>query len=151
MNEETRLNVNYDQDEESIINKVRLIGFSKNIKFYSALETIFDIYASIFFNWWYLVLSLMSISGYYGALKYKNKFISVYLVSECIKLFFKFLIPFSANDFYLITISLIMSMLNIIYIRTVYIFRKELKNCNREELDSLRSGWSPRHVSFVFV
>ena len=30
-------------------------------------------------------------------------------------------------------------------------FRKELKNCNREELDSLRSGWSPRHVSFVFV
>ena len=53
MNEETRLNVNYDQDEQSIINKVRLIGFSKNIKFYSALETIFDIYVAIFFNWWY--------------------------------------------------------------------------------------------------
>ena len=35
MNEETRLNVNYDQDEESIINKVRILGFSKNIKFYS--------------------------------------------------------------------------------------------------------------------
>ena len=95
MNEETRLNVNYDQDEESIINKVRILGFSKNIKFYSAVETIFDIYAAIFFNWWYLVLSLMSVSGYYGALKYKNKFISVYLVSECIKLFFKF--PFFCN------------------------------------------------------
>ena len=31
------------------------------------------------------------------------------------------------------------------------LFRKELKNCNSEELDSLRSGWTPRHIRFVFV
>ena len=93
----------------------------------------------------------MSISGYYGALKYKNKLISVYLVSECLKLFFKFLIPFTSNDLYLVFISIFMGLLNIIYIRTVYIFRKELQNCNQEELDSLISGWTPRHVSFVFV
>jgi hypothetical protein len=151
MNEETRLTVDYDQDEESILNKVRLIGFSKNIRFYSAIETIFDIYTAIVFNWGYFFLSLMSLSGYYGSLNYKNKFLSVYLFSEFIKLIFKFLIPFTSNDFYLIGISIVMSLLNIIYIRTIYIFRKELKNCNSEELDSLRSGWTPRHIRFVFV
>ena len=74
-----------------------------------------------------------------------------FLFSEFIKLIFKFLIPFTSNDFYLIGISIVMSLLNIIYIRTIYIFRKELKNCNSEELDSLRSGWTPRHIRFVFV
>ena len=118
----------------------RVWGNEYSIKFYS-IVTIFQIYTYLRYK--KFIYGNINISFCH--------FISVYLISECIKLFFKFIIPFSVNDFYLITISIIMSLLNIIYIRTVYIFRKELKNCSREELDSLREGWSPRHVKFVFV
>ena len=61
----------------SAINKLRVLGFAKNIKLYAFIDTLFDLYITVFVFWPFIFLAGLSFCGLYGANKFNNKFIYV--------------------------------------------------------------------------
>ena len=50
-----------------VLHSIRLLGFAKNVKFYSVLEAVFDFYIGIFMFWPLMFLGGLSLCGFYGS------------------------------------------------------------------------------------
>tara|TARA_B100000925_G_scaffold284021_1_gene258518 strand:- start:2919 stop:3371 length:453 start_codon:yes stop_codon:yes gene_type:complete len=144
------IDIENDETNIEVFNRIRLLGFAKNVKFYSVLEAVFDFYIGIFMFWPFMFLGALSLCGFYGSKRYDAKLIYAYYVGDIIKLVFKLILVLYTQYIGTLIITWIMCFLSLIYIITIKRFYDELKNASLDELIQLRSGWQPRIVHFVF-
>ena len=150
MEEQLPLYNENNDDNDDIIFRIKLVGFSKNIKFYSIIDMIYILYISIFVNWLLLFSMITPICGYLGAKKFNHKIILIYLVLSILDLISKFILLVNEQNVFNIIISLFMFLISVIYINTIKRFYFSLKNCKEKDLEQLKLGWTPRYIKFVF-
>jgi len=68
-------------ERNTFMNRLRILGFSKSVKLWAAIEFTYDVYLTIALFWWYLFFSLFSLGGWYGAKNLEKKI--------CVNVFFK--------------------------------------------------------------
>jgi len=146
INDEYGINEN---EKDQFINRVKLLGFAKSIKLWAGIEFIYDIYLTFSLSWVYIFFSFFSFGGWYGAKKLDKSFIFGYFASDIAKLFAKFILVFYTNDIVTIVITSILTIMNIVYLITIYKFYKTIKNTDDDDLNAIREGWSPRVVQFL--
>ena len=139
-----------DGEKQIFMNRLRILGFAKNIKFWTFLELIYNCFIGFFFFWPYIFFSVISGIGYIVSKNFNKKQISLYLILEVVKLicqiFILIFIDSTANK----VISSIMLILGIVYINTILRFYRNLCAISERDLQTLRNGWSPRIVYFVY-
>lgn len=134
----------------STVNKVKILGFAKNIKFYAFIDTLFDLYITIFVFWPFIFLVFLSICGVYGANKFDSRYIYAYLIGDFIKLICKVFIAIYSPTIPTLIISWIICFISLLYINTIFRFYKQLTYTSIEDIGDLQAGWEPRRVRFVF-
>ncbi len=150
MEEQLPLYNENNDDNNDIIYRIKLVGFSKNIKFYSIVDMFYILYISFFKKWFYIFTIITPIIGYFGAIKYNNKIILLYLILSSIDLILKLYFLMNESSVFNILISSIMLIISIIYINTIKRFYFSLKDCKDKDLEQLKLGWKPRYIKFVF-
>lgn len=150
MNRAEYVDIESEGGNTEVLHRVRLLGFSKNVKFYAILEAIFDFYIGIFIYWPFMFLGGLSVCGYYGAKNFNKKLVFAYYIGDIIKLVFKLLIAIYSPYFGTLVIAWIMCFISLIYIITIRRFYDELVNSRNEDLVQLKAGWQPRIIHFVF-
>lgn len=150
MEEQLPLYNENNDDNDDIIHRIKLVGFSKNIKFYSIIDIIYITYISIFVNWLLLFSMITPIFGYLGAKKFNHRIILTYLVLSILDLISKFILLVNEQNVFNIIISVFMLLISVVYINTIKRFYFSLKNCKEKDLEQLKLGWKPRYIKFVF-
>lgn len=144
------IDIDSEAGDIEVLFRIRLLGFSKNIKFYSILEAFFDFYVGMFVFWPFLFLGTLSLCGYYGAKNFDKKLLYAYYVGDIIKLGFKMILAFYAPYITTLLLTWFMCFLSMVYIITIKRFYDELLSADFDDLIQLRAGWQPRIVHFVF-
>ena len=150
MEEQLPLYNENNDDDDDIIHRIKLVGFSKNIKFYSIIDMIYITYISIFVNWLLLFSMITPIFGYLGAKKFNHRIILTYLVLSILDLISKFILLVNEQNVFNIIISVFMFLISVVYINTIKRFYFSLKICKEKDLEQLKLGWKPRYIKFVF-
>jgi len=136
-------------ERNTFMNRLRILGFSKSVKLWAAIEFVYDVYLTIALFWWYLFFSLFSLGGWYGAKNLEKKYVLTYFISDLVKLVSKIAIVTIIDDTAAKIFTSIVIILNLIYLFTIYRFYKSLDEIEEEDLTALKNGWTPRIVYFV--
>jgi hypothetical protein len=136
-------------ERNTFMNRLRILGFSKSVKLWAAIEFTYDVYLTIALFWWYLFFSLFSLGGWYGAKNLEKKYVLTYFLSDMVKLVSKIAIVAVIDDTAAKIFTSIVIVLNMIYLFTIYRFYKSLDEIEEEDLVALKNGWTPRIVYFV--
>ena len=139
-----------ENDNEVFMNRLRVLGFAKNIKFWSVLEIIYNCFIGVFYFWPYLACSIISYFGYRGSKTFNKKYIGWYFFGEIVKFIFKILILIFVNTTANKIITSIFLVMSLVYLNTIWRFYKNLKIIDADNLHTLQNGWSPRIVYFVY-
>ena len=139
-----------ENDRQVFMNRLRILGFAKNIKFWSVLETIYNCFIGFFFFWPYLFCSILSFTGYYGSKNFNKKYISWYFGGELVKFVFKILVLIFIDSVVSKVITTIILIMSLVYLNTIWRFYTNLKAASEQDLHTLRNGWTPRIVYFVY-
>lgn len=148
--DQLNLSDNSDNDRQIFMNRLRVLGFSKNIKFWAILETIYNCFIGFFYFWPFLFCSILSYSGFYGSKHFEKKYILWYFVGELLNFLFKILILIFVDSVASKIITSLILIMSLVYLNTVWRFYTNLKMMNDQDLHTLRNGWSPRIVYFVY-
>ena len=70
---------NEDEDTQLDHKMIQTYQYSKTIKIYTCLDTLINAFY-VFFNPWYIVPTLLSVVGYFGALEYNNIMLILYMI-----------------------------------------------------------------------
>ena len=136
-------------ERNTFMNRLRILGFSKSVKLWAAIEFAYDVYLTIALFWWYLFFSLFSLGGWYGAKNLEKKYVLTYFISDLVKLVSKIAIVTVIDDTAAKIFTSIVIVLNLIYLFTIYRFYKSLDEIEEDDLVALKNGWTPRIVYFV--
>ena len=144
------IDIESEGGNHEVLSRVRLLGFSKNIKFYAILEAIFDFYIGFFIFWPFMFLGGLSICGFYGAKHFNERLVFAYYIGDIVKLVLRVILAIYTPYLGAYLISWLMCFVSVVYINTINRFYEELKSISRDDLILLREGWQPRIVHFVF-
>ena len=149
---ETSIDVDDDLNEDdrnTFMNRVKILGLAKSIKLWAVIEFIYDIYLTLTLYWWYIFFSFFSVGGWYGAKNLDKGYVLVYFISDIVKLLVKIIIISTVSSTTAKVFTGLAIILNLVYIRTLYKFYNTLKNSTNEDLAALKEGWTPRNIYFV--
>ena len=149
---ETSIDVDDDLNEDdrnTFMNRVKILGLAKSIKLWAVIEFIYDIYLTFTLYWWYIFFSFFSVGGWYGAKNLDKGYVLVYFISDIVKLLVKIIIISTVSSTTAKVFTGLAIILNLVYIRTLYKFYNTLKNSTNEDLAALKEGWTPRNIYFV--
>lgn len=138
-----------EDDRNTFMNRVKILGLAKSIKLWAVIEFIYDIYLTFTLYWWYIFFSFFSVGGWYGAKNLDKGYVLVYFISDIVKLLVKIIIISTVSSTTAKVFTGIAIILNLVYIRTLYKFYNILKNSTDEDLAALKEGWTPRNIYFV--
>ena len=106
--------------DSTLVNRVKVLGFAKNIKLYAFIDTIFDLYVTIFIFWPFIFLAGLSVCGVYGAKKFNKQYIYAYVVGDFIKLICKVLVAIYSPTVATLIISWIICFISLLYLNTIF-------------------------------
>ena len=139
-----------DNDRQIFMNRLRILGFAKNVKFWTVIEIIYNCFIGFFFFWPYLFCSMLSYIGYYGSKHFSKNYIGWYFIGEIVKLIFQIIVLIAIDSTANKIITSIIIFMSLVYINTVWRFYKNLESMNTRDLHTLKNGWTPRIVYFVY-
>ena len=148
--EEINLNDNSDNDRQIFMNRLRILGFAKNIKFWSVIETLYNCFIGFFYFWPYLLCTGFSCLGFYGSKNFNKKYIGWYFSGEIIKFILQILVLIFIDSTASKVVTSIILFMSLVYLNTVWRFYKHLEATSDRDLHTLRNGWTPRIVYFVY-
>ena len=142
--------------EEIQLNRIKLMGFAKNIKYWIIAESLCNIILCFIYNWWYIFFTFIPIVGFVGVKIYNYKWILSYCILEICMFIIKFIILFVSfftkegiGSIFMSISSIIFIPLSALYIRTVFRFYKSLIE-NKDDLEEIKNGWDPKMVYLVY-
>ena len=148
--EEGKSTLEEDNDRQIFMNRLRVLGFAKNIKFWTVIEILYNCFIGFFYFWPYLLCSMVPVIGYYGSKNFNKKYIGFYFSGEILKLIFQLFVLIFISSVTSKVITSIIMIMSLVYINTIWKFYKNLCNISERDLHCLKNGWSPRIVYFVY-
>tara|TARA_B100001094_G_scaffold300929_1_gene326788 strand:- start:712 stop:1239 length:528 start_codon:yes stop_codon:yes gene_type:complete len=138
---------NDDEDTQYDHKIIQTYQYSKTIKIYTCLDTLINAFY-VFFNPWYIIPTLLSVVGYFGALEYNN----ILLIIYCIYQISMIIIRLALNINYLIThtftigplitmfvLTSILTILDLLITRFIIRMVKHIKQFTKDDIQKLKT------------
>ena len=138
---------NEDEDTQLDHKMIQTYQYSKTIKIYTCLDTLINAFY-VFFNPWYIVPTLLSVVGYFGALEYNN----IMLILYCIYQFSMIIIRLSLNVNYLVShtldlgplltmffLTFFLTILDLLIARFIIRMIKHIRQFTKDDIQKLKS------------
>jgi len=137
--------------EPQVEKKIRVYSLARTLKFLAALDILIAIYYTFTTAWPCIFLTFLSWCGYYGAKKYKSKYIMAYLVCIVAYSILKTVILYYSSHPLIFIFNLVSLLFEIYFFIVVKNFYYDLNSLSQESLEELQNPeFEMESVNFVY-
>ena len=136
-----------DEDTQYDHKMIQTYQWAKTIKIYTCFDTFINAFY-VFYNPWYIVPTLLSVVGYFGALEYNNILLILYSIYQ----FSMIIVRLSLNITYLtnqtftlgpliimVMLSLFLTVLDLLIARFIIKMIKQIKQFTKDDIHKLKT------------